>query len=723
MSIKQKLVVGFTSIPLLFGLFVIYAYRLHPGVMTATLGLVGFLLTTSISYYTFLTIANPLTKLRDAALAIGEGELNITVDIESSDEIGVLADFMNSMVGDLSGAFGQLEWTLNHLRAIIDNLVDGLLVTNTDGRITLVNPALVAMFDLKDTSLIGKTCEEVFSPAVSRLTQETSQNPVGIFEAEIELAGGRLGKAVATAIVRKTYEVGDSSAESADTSFGAVILIRDITVEKEVDRMKTDFISTVSHELRTPLTSVLGFAKISKKKLEEVIFPAVQSDEKKIQRAISQVNNNINIIVAEGERLTALINDVLDIAKMEAGKIEWNIQPLALAEVIDRAIAATASLFEQQGLTLRKDIQTHLPEVAGDSDRLMQVMINLISNAVKFTKEGTVICRVMQANGHIQVSLIDTGIGIDQEDQTHVFERFKQVGDTLTDKPKGTGLGLPICKQIVEYHGGNIWVESELGQGSTFAFTLPLKDTANKLVNAWGKSMDIGTLVKQLEAHGVTAPPTPTEGQQIVLVVDDEPHIRELLRQELEAKGYVVKEAKDGVEAIAQAKKVKPDLITLDVMMPEIDGFDVAAVLKNDPQTENIPIIMLSIVQDKARGYRLGVDRYLKKPIDSEVLLQEIEILLSQGSSKKKVLVVDEDAAALQAMSEVLQSQGYNVIEASNPQQLIHKAKSSKPDMIILNALRLEQHQDVIKALRFEKELENVLLFFFEEDEKTISAK
>jgi CheY-like chemotaxis protein len=230
-------------------------------------------------------------------------------------------------------------------------------------------------------------------------------------------------------------------------------------------------------------------------------------------------------------------------------------------------------------------------------------------------------------------------------------------------------------------------------------------------------------LVKQLEAHGVTVSPTPTAGQQTVLVVDDEPHIRELLRQELEAKGYGVREAKDGVEAIAQAKKVKPDLITLDVMMPEIDGFDVAAVLKNDPYTKDIPIIMLSIVLDKARGYRLGVDRYLKKPIDSEVLLEEIEMLLSQGTSKKKVLVVDENAEALQAMAEVLQSQGYNVLKASNPQELIHKAKSSKPDMIILNALRLEQHQDVIKALRFEKELENVLLFFFEEEEALISTK
>jgi signal transduction histidine kinase/HAMP domain-containing protein len=238
---------------------------------------------------------------------------------------------------------------------------------------------------------------------------------------------------------------------------------------------KSAFLASVSHELRTPLTSILGFAKIIQKRLHTRIFPVFKPGDEKSRQAARQVAENINIIVAEGERLTALINDVLDLAKIEAGKVDWHMQPLQVSEVIERAMAATASLFELRDLQFIRDIRPNLPEIIGDRDRLIQVLINLISNAVKFTERGSVTCRAAAADGHIIVSIIDTGIGIAAEDRQRVFERFMQVGDTLTDKPKGTGLGLPICKEIVEHHGGRIWLESEPGKGSAFAFTLPVR--------------------------------------------------------------------------------------------------------------------------------------------------------------------------------------------------------------------------------------------------------
>jgi signal transduction histidine kinase/HAMP domain-containing protein len=247
-------------------------------------------------------------------------------------------------------------------------------------------------------------------------------------------------------------------------------------VADAANEAKSAFLASVSHELRTPLTSILGFAKIIEKRLVERIFPTVQAEDRKTRRAIEQVTTNLDIIIAEGERLTTMINDVLDLAKIEAGKVEWHLQPLNVAEVIERATAATAALFEQKGLPLINDVAEGLPEVVGDQDRLIQVVINLISNAVKFTAEGSVRCRARQLDNDILVSVSDTGLGIAQADQLHVFEKFKQVGDTLTNKPQGTGLGLPICKEIVEYHGGHIWVESELGKGSTFSFTLPIKE-------------------------------------------------------------------------------------------------------------------------------------------------------------------------------------------------------------------------------------------------------
>ncbi len=180
---------------------------------------------------------------------------------------------------------------------------------------------------------------------------------------------------------------------------------------------------------------------------------------------MQQVEDNLKVVVSEGERLTKLIDDVLDLAKIEAGKLEWHMEPTSVAEIIDRATAATASLFEQKGLRLVTDVAPDLPVVTGDRDRLIQVVINLISNAVKFTDAGSVTCRAARRGGEIVVSVVDTGMGIAPADQPKVFERFKQVGDTLTDKPKGTGLGLPICREIVEHHGGRVWVESELGQG------------------------------------------------------------------------------------------------------------------------------------------------------------------------------------------------------------------------------------------------------------------
>jgi signal transduction histidine kinase/HAMP domain-containing protein len=237
---------------------------------------------------------------------------------------------------------------------------------------------------------------------------------------------------------------------------------------------KSAFLASVSHELRTPLTSILGFAKISQKRLEDRIFPLVNAEDDRTKRTVQQVSENLSIIVAEGQRLTSLINNLLDLAKIEAGKVEWHMQPLPVEEVIDRAMAATAALFEQNQLEPIREVSEGLPEVVGDRDRLIQVVINLISNAVKFTEHGSVTCQARQVDHEVVISVIDTGVGIVKADQPKVFEKFTQIGDTLTGKPMGTGLGLPICKEIVEHHGGHIWVESEPGKGSTFAFTLPI---------------------------------------------------------------------------------------------------------------------------------------------------------------------------------------------------------------------------------------------------------
>lgn len=380
------------------------------------------------------------------------------------------------LITDLSMKTTELENTLSYLTAIINNMPDGLLVTNSKGVITLVNPAIGKMFGFRDMNISGKKCSDIFGAEVSDLLEKSLLAKEEFFTSDITLADNRIGRAVAASILRKK-----SSEGMTDDFIGSLVIIRDITYEKEIEQMKDDFISTVSHELRTPLTSILGFARLIKSKLDSVIFPLVTTSDGKVQKSIRQVTDNVSIIVVEGERLTTLINDVLDLAKMEAGKIDWKEDNLSVADLIERATSATSSLFMQKSLKLVKDIEEGLPEITGDMDRLIQVVINLISNAVKFTEKGTITCRARKADGihaaeneFVELSVIDTGIGISNEDQPTVFEKFKQVGSTLTDRPKGTGLGLPICKQIVEHHGGTIWVESELGKGSVISFTLPV---------------------------------------------------------------------------------------------------------------------------------------------------------------------------------------------------------------------------------------------------------
>jgi signal transduction histidine kinase/CheY-like chemotaxis protein len=477
---------------------------------------------------------------------------------------------------------------------------------------------------------------------------------------------------------------------------------------EEADAAKSSFLSTVSHELRTPLTSVLGFAKIIRRRLQERLFPLISSDDRKVDQAKQQVIENLGVVVSEGERLTKLIDDVLDLAKIEAGKFTWDMSAVSVQDVIDRAVAATSSLLEAKKLQLEKDIQPSLPVVTGDQDRLIQVVINLISNAVKFTDYGAIKCSARRDDGELVISVADSGIGIAPADQPKVFEKFKQVGDTLTDKPKGTGLGLPICKEIVEYHGGQIWVKSTPGQGSTFSFTLPITETPEKLeLQPRRRTVDIESLVKQLREKVDTHQPR----DKSVLVVDDDQHIRSLLNQELSEAGYRVRLAEDGRKALSLIREETPGLVILDVMMPEMNGFDVAAVLKNDPVTMDIPIIILSILEDKERGFRLGVDRYLTKPIDTASLFHEVDALLDQGKSKKKVMIVDEDASTVRTLADVLETRGYQVTD-SNGSELVSRAMHSKPDVIILSSLL--SNDDAVRALRFEKGMENVLFLIYQ---------
>jgi len=240
---------------------------------------------------------------------------------------------------------------------------------------------------------------------------------------------------------------------------------------RKLDELKSSFIATVSHELRTPLTSILGFTKIIKKKFKKIFSHDLNGEQ--LEKSKNQINTNMDIIIAEGERLTSIINNILDMARLKSGNVEFKKEPCSIYNIIDHISSSISPLLEDKEIEFIKDIQEDLPEILSDKYTIIQVLINLISNAIKFTDKGSIICRVKGNNSEIIVSIIDTGIGIEKEHHAIIFDEFKQLMNGSAGKPGGTGLGLAICKKIIEQSGGRIWVESEPGKGSNFSFTIP----------------------------------------------------------------------------------------------------------------------------------------------------------------------------------------------------------------------------------------------------------
>lgn len=557
-------------------------------------------------------IARPLAALADYAVKIRDHDFSATPPPASDDEVGVLARAMGSMAGQLSVLVSNLKQavadttrelndSLAHIQAIIDNLADGLLVVDDAGRATLHNPALLAMFGLTGTDPAGRWVRDAFPPAMAALAASCLTDKA-CPETEVALSGGGTGKVVAT-----------SFRLPGQDRTAVILLVRDVTVEKEVDRMKTEFISTVSHELRTPLTSVLGFAKIIRRKFLELVVPALPPGDVRIARGAGQIRENLDIIVAEGERLTELVDDVLDIAKMESGRCEWDMEPVSFAAAADHAVKAAMPLAARKGLALTADIASDLPAVMADRDRLVQVLLNLIGNAVKFTSSGWVRLSAVAVDGEVRVAVADSGAGIAAKDLETIFEKFKQAGDTLTEKPKGTGLGLPICRQIVERHGGRIWAESVPGQGSVFRFTLPaLAGQAAKTAEA---------------ACPAKAAPTADGDASRVLVVDDDDAVRRYLETVLTEGGYAVATARSGAEALKLAASWKPGCITMDLRMPGMDGREAIRRLRAEPATRDIPVMVLTVASSRERAAS-GADAVLAKPVDEEALLAAVRNLL-----------------------------------------------------------------------------------------------
>jgi len=483
-------------------------------------------------------------------------------------------------------------------QAILRSIADGVIVNDTRHRVIVCNRAAVDMLGVPAEDVLGQDVRTLFDAFDEDGRQEALQAQESLQAQEML---GSSPSALSGQVIETTLE-GQNKIISARIApvltetgewLGIVTALRDITPEVEADRAKSEFVSTVSHELRTPLTSIKGYT--------DLLYA----------RAVGPVNEGqerfLAIIKSNADRLTALINDLLDISRIEAGRVGLKIELVDLVEVIHEVTDSIRGQIAAKQLRLDLELPASPAEIMGDRSRLIQIVTNLLSNAIKYTDQGWISVSLTSLGEIARLDIADSGIGIATEDQSRIFERFYRADTPVMEGRGGTGLGLAITKQLVELHGGRVWVKSEPGVGSTFTIILPAV--------AQDEPLDV-----PMELSG---------DAKKILVVDDDRDLVALLRHQLATEGYQVITAATGDQAVAKAVAQQPDLITLDLLLPDRHGFDVLRELKTRPEAKHIPVIVMSVVRDTVGVYNMGAVDCIVKPVSAQQLLDSVARVLA----------------------------------------------------------------------------------------------
>ena len=545
---------------------------------------------------------------------------------------------------------------------------------------------------VNDKSVVGKVAQDGLAVVVNDVHTDPTHKfnpllPETRAEAAIPL---RIGNRIIGAIDIQAKTVGafaedeiavmqtlaDQIAVAIDNARSFVLSQQAVMEMREIDRLKSQFLANMSHELRTPLNSIIGFSRVILKGIDGPVTELQQQD--------------LTAIYNSGQHLLGLINDILDLSKIEAGKMELAFDEVNITDIATSVLSTMSGLVKDRPIQLKRTIEPNLPTVRADAIRVRQVMINLLSNAAKFTEEGDILMDVGLKRGptgrnEIRVSVTDTGPGISKQDQTKLFQAFSQVDDSPTRKTGGTGLGLSICQQLINMHGGRIWVDSEVGKGSTFHFTLPLF---------------------RKEREGDTTP----IGNKIILSIDDDPQVIGLYDRYLQPQGYQVIPLTDPSRAVERARQLRPFAITLDIMMPGIDGWQVLDALKSDSITRHIPVIVCSIIEDLEKGFNLGATDYLVKPILEDDLVNALDRLNTDGSIRD-VLVIDDNPDDLRLISKILNDDGrYKAILAEGGKSGWNMISTgSPPHAIVLDLFMPEMNGfQILEKLQADKKLRDI---------------
>ena len=559
-----------------------------------------------------------------------------------------------------------LEQEQSLLKAFMDNTTDHIYFKDKESRFIRINKAQTNLFRLSDArEAIGRTDAEFFTKEHAQQAYADEQDVI------------RSGIPMAAKEEKETWPSGEETWVSTTRAplfdrsgqiIGTFGISRDITervraqeelqAAKEAaeyaDRAKSDFLANMSHELRTPLNAIIGFAEILR---DEIIGP-IRPDQKEL----------VVDIHTSGRHLLNMINDILDLSKIEAGTMDLDFETFSIVDTMEEVNTVVNALASKKRIHLIQEFDRDIT-VTADKTKFKQILYNLLANGVKFTNEGGRVTTQLEiSEDSLLVRVIDTGVGITPEDQEMLFQAFTQVDTSKARAHEGTGLGLALTKRLVELHGGEIWVESTVGEGSTFSFTLPI------------------------QRHAASSPaPTPsnlpsTADNRTILVAEDNEQAAHLLGIYLMEAGYRVEYATDGEAAIAKAAEIKPFAITLDIMLPKKDGWQVLRALKANPDLQSIPVIIVSITEERQLGFGLGAVDHLVKPIDKTALLASLRSLrLPEQDGGVRILIVDDDPQAIRLLSTVLESEGYDVLSAHGGQEGINLAIAEAPALIILD--------------------------------------
>ncbi len=648
----------------------------------ASIGALALVLMVCVVTLVGQRLTQPVVALTRAAAAVGE-ENYTAAGLESvrgrDDELGQLARGFERMVGEvrareerLRQAEEALRRSEQHYRALIEHSSDIIVVLDAQGRITYASPSVEAVLGFRPEEMQGSRMVDFVHP----------QDTAHCLEARPGAASGaRAGPLEFRCRDRKgewrTLEATLTNLLDYPAVQGIVVNGRDITERKRAaelarekeaaeaaNQSKSQFLANMSHELRTPLNAILGYTEMLQEEAADMGHDEYLPDLGRIHSA--------------GRHLLELINALLDISKIEAGKMDLFLESFEPARVVEEVVTIVQPLARKNGNTLEFTLHGELGTMHADLTKVRQSLFNLLSNAAKFTRGGQIRVEasrfVFNGADWVLFKVSDTGIGMSADQLGKLFQPFSQVDSSTTRKFGGTGLGLVISRRFCNLMGGEITVESEPGRGSTFSIMLPAR------VEEPGETPAEDT-------RSAAGPSGPDAG--LVLVIDDDPRVHDLLRRTLAREGFRVEAASDGPEGLRLARELRPDAITLDVMMPGMDGWAVLAALKSDAELAEIPVVMLTIVDNQNRGFALGAVDYLTKPIDRDRLLTVLRRFARNGRPLS-VLVVDDDPAAREYLARTLEGHRWAVRQAANGRLALEALAEARPDAILLDLIMPE---------------------------------